>query len=281
MAIAISCCAAFPLVLVHNREEEFSREATDVQQDDSGIVAAWDKEAGGTWMGLHAKSGRLMALTNVRTKHLPPVDRASRGKMVKDYLAGLPAEPKDSFFAYHSFLVEDAFSTSQGFWFQSSTPEPSDSGVEWSTRREPIPVGVVSGCSNEIASNLGEDMWPKTRWLVDQVGRILHQQGENRSQEEESMHDLLNRLGEVLSMVVEFEQDQLPDLSFTPLDKAEEARRQRGPFIPGVKGYGTQCQTVVLRSAEKNTLYYCYRRTINVPGSELGHVPWTIHRIHH
>lgn len=79
----------WPLILVGNRDEFHGRPAAPLHlwDDGSGIVAGRDLQAGGTWLGLHAPSGRAVVVTNVRGA-MPDPAKESRGALVSDLLHG-------------------------------------------------------------------------------------------------------------------------------------------------------------------------------------------------
>ncbi|GAB3656868.1 NRDE family protein [Echinicola sediminis] len=75
----------YPLVLVANRDEFFTRPTAPLHKWESGVYAGRDLKSQGTWMGVHP-SGRFAALTNYRDlNHLKP-NPVSRGKLVRDFL---------------------------------------------------------------------------------------------------------------------------------------------------------------------------------------------------
>lgn len=102
----------WPLILIGNRDEFHARPAAPLAawDDGSGIVAGRDLQAGGTWLGLHQPSGRLLVVTNVRGD-LPDPAKESRGALVVDMLRGdgrFPApaaEDLDRFNAFNLFAV--------------------------------------------------------------------------------------------------------------------------------------------------------------------------------
>ena len=105
------------------------------------VIAGRDLVAGGTWLGL-TEEGRFAAVTNVRGE-APDPDKASRGALVTDMLAG--EEPAD-LAAYNPFnliAVEP-----EGPMFLTNRPEPL---------RRPLGVGM-HGLSNGLLDTL----WPKT-----------------------------------------------------------------------------------------------------------------------
>lgn len=103
----------WPLILIGNRDEFHARAAAPLAEwnDGSGIVAGRDLQAGGTWLGVHRLSGRLVVVTNVRGA-LPDPVKASRGALVSDLLcgAGRFANPAEAdlgcFNAFNLFMVD-------------------------------------------------------------------------------------------------------------------------------------------------------------------------------
>lgn len=79
----------WPLILVGNRDEFHARAAAPLAEwgDGSGIIAGRDLQAGGTWLGVHPASGRVVVVTNVRGAPSDP-GRESRGELVADLLRG-------------------------------------------------------------------------------------------------------------------------------------------------------------------------------------------------
>ena len=73
-------------------------------------------------------------------------------------------------------------------------------------------------------------------------------------------------LGKCLSTSNSWTEEELPDMSFSPEGEARERALQNGPYIdPTVAGalsnYGTQSQTIVIRSVSARCVYYFYRST--------------------
>lgn len=85
----------YPVVLASNRDEFHHRPSAPLSHwSRSGVLAGRDLQAGGTWLGLHAK-GRLGVLTNVREPHAPAVEGPSRGSVVCNWLRS--SEPWEVF----------------------------------------------------------------------------------------------------------------------------------------------------------------------------------------
>lgn len=81
----------FPLVVAANRDEYHNRPTAPASFWPGGeILAGRDLPAGGTWMGLSV-DGRFAALTNFRAPQLNREGKASRGRLVADFLSGKEA----------------------------------------------------------------------------------------------------------------------------------------------------------------------------------------------
>jgi len=112
VALAWQVHADWPLILIGNRDEFHARPAAPLAEWDggSGIIAGRDLLAGGTWLGAHPASGRIVVVTNVRGA-LPDPAKESRGALVVDLLRGDgrfadPAEcDLDRFNAFNLFAM--------------------------------------------------------------------------------------------------------------------------------------------------------------------------------
>lgn len=115
VALAYQAHPDWPLILIGNRDEFHARPAAPLGHwpDGSGIVAGRDLQAGGTWLGVHQPSGRVVVVTNVRGA-MPDPAKESRGALVTDMLRGdgrfaEPAEADlDRFNAFNLFAVGGA-----------------------------------------------------------------------------------------------------------------------------------------------------------------------------
>lgn len=115
VALAYQAHPGWPLILIGNRDEFHARPAAPLGHwpDGSGIVAGRDVQAGGTWLGVHQPSGRVVVVTNVRGA-MPDPAKESRGALVTDMLRGdgrcaEPAEADlDRFNAFNLFAVDGA-----------------------------------------------------------------------------------------------------------------------------------------------------------------------------
>ena len=77
-----------PLLVAANRDEFYARPSLPLGHwdDQPGVYAGRDLQAGGTWLGIDA-AGRFAALTNIRDPGQQEGAR-SRGELVADYLQG-------------------------------------------------------------------------------------------------------------------------------------------------------------------------------------------------
>ncbi|MEM7292738.1 MAG: NRDE family protein [Pseudomonadota bacterium] len=85
--LAYKCHPDYPLIVVANRDEHYSRPtaAASVWPESSGIIAGRDLQAQGTWLGVTA-SGRFAAVTNYRSSDSAVPTDTSRGDLVTGFL---------------------------------------------------------------------------------------------------------------------------------------------------------------------------------------------------
>ena len=300
--------------------------STSACAERDGIIAALDEQAGGTWMGMHARSGRFAALTNVRCKTaLPPAAR-SRGQLVLQRLrgsesAGAPDLAAGDFFAYHLVTCENPFADPPAVTREHCVPSTEDSGQQgdqlnaWTRSSASVSTSaseaaLVFGSSNEGGG--GTAAWPKTSWLQRSAAECVRNVPAS-ALGEEGARQLAERLGACLCASTRFAPEELPDLvrrchvarcvrsscvleqgssvcfslslgtmpvtprgalltepaptqCFSPLGPSREQVLQNGPFIDStipeaLEAYGTQAQTIFIRSASGDCLFYFYRNT--------------------
>ena len=215
MCIAALAFAAHPrwaLVVAANRDEFHARPALPLARwaDAPQIIAGRDAEAGGTWLGVNEAAERLVLVTNRRTGQPPHAAAPSRGALVRALLDG--ADPLAVPLAGYNpcnLLVADA----GGLVALESYP---------AERRRTLPPGL-HGVSNGAL----DDVWPKTRTLVETLGGWLDGEAE-------------------------------PEALFAAL--ADRTPRPAEPGAPGSEAmfnpvfiagpvYGTRCSTLVLVDA--------------------------------
>lgn len=125
-----------PLLLAANRDEFYARSSQPLGHwdDQPGVYAGRDLQAGGTWLGL-GPNGRFAALTNIRDPRQPQGPR-SRGELPARYLTSTltPAEflaqlaPQASEFSGFNLLLGN----DKELWHynpRSGAPRPLPAGV--------------------------------------------------------------------------------------------------------------------------------------------------------
>ena len=170
LAIGVECHPDWPLVVVHNRDEEWCR-STDPPQSHDGVIYARDAVAGGTWMGLNSASGAFAALTNVRSASARPVGGPSRGALVLHALerpgdeTAAVAEQYSSFNLWHgsAFAGGSAQVTRSRFRARSEEGGIAEVSGAWVADTLPVAPGEVAAHSNEGDTACGDEPWAKTR----------------------------------------------------------------------------------------------------------------------
>ncbi len=152
----------YPLILIANRDEYYSRPTRDAHWwKETPVFAGRDLEAGGTWLGVNSR-GRLAAVTNVREPGAMKPGKRSRGALTQNFLSG-DATPKtflqelapdDRNYAGFNLLLGDT----QGLWFYSNRDhgirsiDPGVYGISNGTFDEPWPK--LSSAKQELAAML-------------------------------------------------------------------------------------------------------------------------------
>ncbi len=221
LAFAWRAHPRWPLVMFGNRDELHARPTAPLARwDDLPVIAGRDLLSGGTWLGV-AEAGRFAVVTNLRGFGMPAPDRASRGALVTDMLAGEgeAADPAHaSLDGYNPFnlIVADPAEA----WFLTDRPAPAR------TRLAPGIYGLSNGRLDEP--------WPKTLRLKAVLLDWLMGEAEGPGR-------LLDALAE----------RALPD------EGARAAPPSEVPQEPAVSPvfilnpvYGTRCSTVVAIDAE-------------------------------
>ena len=200
LAIGVECHPDWPLVVVHNRDEEWGR-STDPPQSHDGVIYARDAVAGGTWMGLNSTSGAFAALTNVRSSAPRPAGGPSRGALVLHALerpgdeTAAVAGQYSTFSLWHgsafpggsaqvtrsrfrarpevSASEEDAAAETATPQVTDATRRPAPSGGAWEASTDAVAPGEVAAHSNEGDARCGDAPWAKTRRLRTGVAGLL------------------------------------------------------------------------------------------------------------
>jgi len=77
----------FPLIIISNRDEEFSRPTKQAHfwETNPNVLAGVDLKEGGAWLAV-SKTGKLAHVTNYRDPKLDNKNHLSRGHLVKDFI---------------------------------------------------------------------------------------------------------------------------------------------------------------------------------------------------
>jgi uncharacterized protein with NRDE domain len=215
---ALNQHAEFPLVVIANRDEYYSRptRAAHWWQDSEGIFAGRDLQAQGTWMGIN-KNGRFAAVTNVREPGMLAPARLSRGKLPREFLAGDQAaetfieqiKPEADDYAGFNLLIGD----SAGLFFYSNRQAEV---IE-------IPAGI-----HGISNGLFDEAWPKLESGKQALATVLAN--------DPSSHDLM----QILTDNAIAQDEHLPDTGVS----LDIERMLSSRFIRSAE-YGTRACSVV------------------------------------
>jgi uncharacterized protein with NRDE domain len=223
--------SSVPITLAANRDEWRARgtQAAHWWEDQHGIFAGRDLQAGGTWLGVHRR-GRLAALTNIRETHPAPADLPSRGFLVSRYLQH-PGDRR----SYQQSLAADSahyagfnllmFERNLGVW-----------GASWvSNRSEAAASGqaLEPGC-HVLSNHLLNTPWPKSQRL--------------RTRMEFALRHPADPVAPLLEALTDDEMppdDQLPNTGVG-------IERERALAVALIRGeaYGTRSSTVVQIAAD-------------------------------
>lgn len=217
LAFAWQAHPRWHLVLAGNRDELHARPAQPLARwaTPDHLLAGKDLLSGGTWLGV-SEQGRLAVVTNLRGFGEPRPDRASRGALVADLLAGEgryadPREATLSDFNPFNLIVANR----EQAHFLSNQPESTRIALD------PGIYGLSNGTLDEP--------WPKTMHLkAAMLGWIVR-----GATNPESLLDALR-------------EDVLPEVglrSAMPSDIAQEP--PVSPIFIRNPVYGTRCSTVV------------------------------------
>lgn len=96
LALLVNVVPGLPVVVAGNRDERYARETDPprVLAESPRVVGGRDVRGGGTWLAVSA-TGRIAAVTNFRTWHLPDPSRRSRGDLPLLLLRGLDVTTLD------------------------------------------------------------------------------------------------------------------------------------------------------------------------------------------
>lgn len=236
----------YPLVLAANRDELYSRPSAvaGFWEDDPGILAGRDLQAGGTWLGI-TKDGRIAAVTNYHDTTEINSSLLSRGALVSDFLRrGI--EPH----LYADILLESGKCYS-GFNIVFGTMSDLYYCSNRHTGNERLEPGVY-GLSNDV---LDDDSYKVNKG-------------------KEALKALLEKntlsADDIFSLLYDREQPQYFPLS---PDTGMEIERFSSPVFVAGREYGTRCSTVIIIDRE-GTVFFS-ERGFSAAGEQTGTVEYT------
>jgi uncharacterized protein with NRDE domain len=231
------------LVLAANRDEFHARPSAAAQfwDDEPGLLAGRDLQAGGTWLGV-TRGGRFAAITNYREPQAPerPLE-FSRGHLVRDYLRD------DAAPMVHASRLHDFGAAYRGFSLLLGDRQE----LVYVSNRLDAPLLVAPGC-HALSNHLLDTDWPKAHH-----GRIrLRGRLEAARVEPAALLDLLADRS-----LVPGEEPEAFDLRLAP------ERLTRIAFIVS-REYGTRSSTVLLIDRDGGVTFV--ERQFNAAGAASG-----------
>lgn len=215
-ALAWQAHPDWPLVAVGNRDEFHARPAAPLAAwPDGGILAGRDLQSGGTWMGV-STTGRLAIVTNLRGYGGPDPDKASRGALVTDLLAGsgpyasVVGTPLDGFNPFNLILADG-----KELHFLTNRPAPV---------RTELAHGIY-GLSNGAL----DEPWPKTLQLKAAL-----------------LDWLTADAGDFAPLFAALANEHIDDIGLHPREPSDvPAEASETPVFIRNPVYGTRCSTVI------------------------------------
>ncbi len=240
MAMAWAAHPRWRLILIGNRDEYHARPAAPLAHWDerAGVIAGRDLQSGGTWLGV-SNAGRAAIVTNLRGFGGPQPDRASRGALVTDLLAGdgtyadVATASLADFNPFNLILVE-----ADRAHFLTNRPQPL---------RALLTPGLY-GLSNGAL----DAPWPKTLALKAALLAWMTTDAE----EPDRLFDALRR-------------ESLPDAGIAPAlpsDAPDEAAAS--PIFIRDPLYGTRCSTII--AVDRNGQGHIMERRFDRDGGDAG-----------
>ena len=225
IAFAYKAHPQYPLLLVANRDEFYARKSQPIHwwPESPGLLAGRDLEAGGTWLGV-TRSGRVAAVTNVRTGKPEGGPRPSRGELVTGFLNNVDdakswcarLAPEAAEFGPFNLLLFDG----RQLLYASNVPD---------FHYRPVDAGV-HGLSNASI----DAPWPKLRLATDAMRDWAEGDVQDDNAVLRAMHD----------------PDPAPDSELPDTGVGIELERLLSPPFIHSPGYGTRCTSLIRLSSD-------------------------------
>ncbi|HLV08125.1 MAG TPA: NRDE family protein [Croceibacterium sp.] len=240
LAVAWRAHPRWLLVVAGNRDELHARPAQALSRWDKPdhVIAGRDLQSGGTWLGV-SEQGRFAVVTNLGGYDAPDPDRASRGALATDVLAG-----------EGRYADPDAASLADFNPFNLIVAD-RDRARFLSNRPEPLRKLLVPGIYG-LSNGALDEPWPKTtrlkaglgEWIADEHGRP------------ETLLDLLR------------EDHSSDDELALPLQSRVPPTPAQSPIFIRDSTYGTRCSTVV--GIDDRGLGFIIERRYDAHGAAVG-----------
>ena len=251
----------FPLIVVHNREEDISRPTSDLYLHDN-ILSAVDLKAGGiAAVGLNTSTGQFAVLTNCRMKDSLHPDGVSRGSILKQILTEGPSatisrriESEVFQGGFHLYTGNSFINTDFDIHYLSNIPSTNSWQHSFASDKGDPKVFVTM---NEHPCSL-DDWRPKLNFVAS---HILANLSINPSLD--SVDDLVDAVLKSLSST-----DQLPARTeksaydWSPSPDLEPVAQQHIviPATPLASCiFGTVSQTIMVTDHSAKAVHYRYR----------------------
>ena len=220
IAFAYRAHPDYPLLLVANRDEFYSRDSLPIRwwPESPQLLAGRDLQAGGSWLGV-TRGGRLAAVTNVRSGRPQAGPKHSRGDLVTGFLNNRDpartwchrlAEDAAEFGAFNLLLYDG-----QEMLFASNVPQFD---------YRPVEPGI-HGLSNAAL----DTPWPKLGLATDAMRDWIAGGLENDQALLRAMHD----------------PDPAPDAQLPDTGVGLELERMLSPPFIHSATYGTHCTSLI------------------------------------
>lgn len=210
----------YPLIIGANRDEDYARPAAPAHwwDDAPGVFGGRDLTAGGSWLGMH-RNGRYALVINQPARPPEPRHTASRGALVRDWVAGggdLPqgylerVRAREAEYAGFTLVVGAAGARGP----EGVTAPPGRAGAQWR-----LAEGITA-----LSNSPREEPLPKALWLERQLQFLL-------AEDEPDLERLFAALGRREPVVA-------------PDDARRIGQLRATPFLVGQR-FGTRASTVI------------------------------------
>jgi len=243
----------FPLVLLYNRTEAYSRSTAPAAwwDDPTELLAGRDLQARGTWLAVSRQAGRFALVTGFREACVPPGNAPSRGELPLNYLNS----GEDPVVFVRRFMRD------KGPYAPFNLIVGNPRQAHYAATRSRLPLALTEGL-HTLSNGLLDERWPQTERLGTLFGAYIKATGgfttlldgyprlrdaQARFGCDLPMPEDELRAADIAAAAFEMLADQHQDAAGLPrsgLDPAEE-RRRSSIFVAG-GAVGTRSSTVFI-----------------------------------